>query len=129
MILYELLSAVKKLQKRLDNLKSSTGNITLHHNDIQAVFDLGSFFKSKKGFGYDVDLCLQYRGVEFKKSEHFVSYQHHVIANQREAFDYCKKNLCRSGISSYKKMNKELNETYGDHSFIFTDALSELPNR
>ncbi|MDU9757798.1 hypothetical protein RGC22_07555 [Helicobacter pylori] len=53
----------------------------------------------------------------------FVSYGNHVITNKREAFGYCKKNLCREVIPSYKDLNKKLKETYGRHSFIFTDAL------
>lgn len=108
MVLNELLIVLNKLKKRLYYFKASTGNILIHHNDIKAVFDLGSFFKSKKGFGYDIDLCLQYRGTEFK---------------EREAFKYCKKNLCSNGIFSYKDLNKKLRETYGHYSFIFTDAL------
>ncbi|GAA7218620.1 hypothetical protein BD0076_14120 [Helicobacter pylori] len=47
MVLNELLIVLNKLKQRLDNFKTSTGNILIHHNDIQAVFDLGSFFKRK----------------------------------------------------------------------------------
>lgn len=123
MVLNEFLIVLNKLKQRLDTFKTSTGNILINHNDIQAVFDLGSFFKSKKGFGYDIDLCLQYRGIEFKERGVFVPYGNHVITNQREAFEYCKKTLCRNGIHSYKDLNKKLQETYGRNSFIFTDAI------
>lgn len=123
MVLDELLIVLKKLKKRLDCFKTITGNILIHHTDIKAVFDLGSFFKSREGFGYDIDLCLQYRGVEFKETVGFVSSGVHVVVNQREAFEYCKKNLCRSVILSYQDLNKKLKETYGPNSFIFTDAL------
>ena len=123
MILNEFLIVLNKLKQRLDTFKTSTGNILIHHDDIPSVFDLGSFFKSKKGFGYDIDLGLKYRGIEFKERGVFVSYGNHVITNQREAFDYCKKNLCRKGTPSYQDLNKELVKTYGKHAYIFTNAL------
>ncbi|MGN8435233.1 hypothetical protein ACR9LT_07860, partial [Helicobacter pylori] len=100
-----LLATLKKLQKRINYFKSDTGNACIHHNDIQAVFDLGSFFKSKKGFGYDVELSLKYRGIEFKEMGEFVSYFHHVITDGSHSHIFTNALIKAIAISMNKRLS------------------------